>query len=92
MDIPICKETVAVAKEILLSGKYFKPFDQLFIFSETVTAKHELYGQFVANTGCKIPKIFIYIVMDDLFGVAQEKDINNNLGYKLMFNQITPTP
>jgi hypothetical protein len=87
MNIPICKETVAMAKECLLSGKSFKPFDQLFIPSESVTAKHELYNEFVNKTGCLIPKIFIYIVMDDLFGVAQEKDEKGNFGYKLSFKQ-----
>lgn len=85
MDIPICNETVAMAKECLLSGKSFKPFDQLFVPTEIVTAKHELYEQFIADTNCQIPKIFIYIVMDDLFGQCIDKDKDGNLGYKLSF-------
>ena len=88
MNIPICEETVAMAKEILLSGKSFKPFDQLFTPSETVTAKHELYEQFVAKTNCQIPKIFIYIIMDDLFGIATDKDEKGNFGYKLLISLI----
>lgn len=83
MNIPICKETVAMAKECLLSGKLFEPFDQLFIPSENVTAKHELFDQFVKHTGCLIPKIFVYIVMDEIFGSPCFKDQNGNFGYKL---------
>lgn len=86
MNISVCKETVTIAKECLLSGKSFKPFDQLFKPSEKVTAKHELYEQFVTHTNCLIPKIFIYIVMDELFGQCNGKDEDGNLGYYLHFN------
>lgn len=87
MKILITPATVKMAKDILLSGKNFKPFNELFETSEQVTAKHKLFEQFVTVTGCQIPKIFIYIVMDDIFGNCTEKDEDGNLGYRLKLNK-----
>ena len=90
MTIPITPETVALVKDILMSGikgKY-PAFDKCFVEAETVRAKHLLYQDYVERTGCQIPKVFIYIVMDDILGMphgkAEEKEnAPGCLGYRL---------
>jgi hypothetical protein len=86
MNIPLTPETIQIAKEILFSGKHFKPFDEFFKASFKITAKHILFEKFVEATNCQIPKLFIYIVMDDLYGPCTKKDEHGDLGYNLTFD------
>lgn len=69
-NIILSPETVAVAKEILESGFDGRvlPFKDCFEKSETVLAKHLLFEQYRDAARCPIPKVFVYIVMDEIFG------------------------
>jgi hypothetical protein len=86
-QVYVTPQTVQLAKDILQSGidGKFPPFKECFEWDVTVVAKHELYEQYRDFTGCQIPKVFVYIVMDQLFGVPAHKDAKGNLGYKLKF-------
>ncbi len=74
MEIVVTPETVAIASEILIDGQMtdfngnkVPPFEHCFELSETVTAKHILWESFVDKTGCRIPKLFGYLVMDKVW-------------------------
>lgn len=88
MRIPLTPETVKIASDILIGGQMkdfngnqVPPFKECFEESETVTAKHILWNGFVEKTGCQIPKIFGYLVMDELFGQCTGKDSDGYAGY-----------
>lgn len=87
-EIQLNEHTVALAKEILMSGfkGKFPPFDQCFKKSETITANHVLHEQYQKRTGHQIPKAFIYIVLEDIFGPMSGKDPDGNLGRHLTLN------
>lgn len=52
--------------------------------SEKVIANHVLFQNFIDKTQWKgLPKVIYYIVMDNAFGMAQEKDEDGFLGRKL---------
>lgn len=89
MTIHLTPQTVAIAKDILYSGFEGKhpAFKNCFEYSDTVTAKHILYEQYVKKTQTVIPKVFIYIVMDQAFGCPILKDEKGNLGYKLKISE-----
>lgn len=78
-------ETVKVAKDILYGGFNGKvlPFKDCFEVSDTVTAKHILDGHYRGKLGHQIPKIFIYIAMDETFGPCTGKDEKGFAGYHL---------
>ena len=90
--ITLSEETVKMAYDILVEGqmttkeeKKCKPFNDCFESSETVTAKHILWEDFVSATGCQIPKVFGYIVMDKLWGLCTGKDEKGFAGYHRKF-------
>lgn len=55
---------------------------KIFVESETITAKHELFKSFQKDYP-NIPKIIFYILMQNKFGFGDGKDINNDIGYYL---------
>lgn len=56
----------------------------LYEASENVTASHILFQYFIENTKWKgLPKFIYYIIMDNAFGQAFEKDENGLLGRRL---------
>lgn len=62
------------------------PFDSMaecFEKSETVTAKHTLAEQYQKRINRQIPKLILYIVMDNVFGQCDGKDSSGCLGYHL---------
>jgi len=57
--------------------------------AEIVTASHILYKDFIANTKWKsVPKVVYYIVMNNAYGEAFEKDAAGLLGRRLKL--VTP--
>ncbi len=94
-SIPLTPETQKIASEILIEGKMngingpVPPFKQCFNESESVTAKHVLWEDFVKATGCQIPKIFGYLTMDEVFGQCTGKDSQGYAGYHLQCNLST---
>lgn len=63
----------------------FRPMKDCFEKSETVTANHTLAEVFLEYVNRPLPKLIIYILMDDLFGPCNGKDHDGNLGYYLKF-------
>jgi hypothetical protein len=50
---------------------------------EKGTAKHILFKKYLARIQKPLPKIFFYIVMDELYADKIVKCSDGNLGYKL---------
>lgn len=85
--------TVSAFRTILRDpSKYgfkFNPIQECFERSEKPTAKHILYQQYIKlikNSG--LPKIFFYIIMDELYASIEGKDEAGNLGYYLKIKDI----
>ena len=80
------KETIDAYKELLTNPKThnlpFKALNECFIKADKVTAKHELYDQFIKYLKKPLPKVIFYIVMDEVFGCGG-KDDKGNLGYNV---------
>lgn len=73
------------------NGLPFEPIQDLFEKSETVTAKHILakqYAEYIAKPIPIIPKLILYIIMNELFGPYTATDENGNLGYYLKFKEV----
>jgi hypothetical protein len=66
-------------------GLPFRPIEECFEKSETVTAKHILAKEFIENEVPSLHKLFCYIVMDKVFGLCDGKDEKGSLGYHLKF-------
>lgn len=92
MELQITEETIEIAREILVEGKLngingkVPEFEKCFDVEKSVTAKHILWGDFVKATGCQIPKVFGYMVMDKVFGMCTGKDLQGYAGYNLKCN------
>lgn len=89
-------ETIDAYKTLITkpkeNGLPFDAITECFDKSETVTAKHILAKQYIDYIGKPLPKVILYIIMDDLFGQCTGKDKNGDLGYKLKFNHGKPAP
>lgn len=59
------------------------PVTEFFDKSEVVTAKHELAKAYMDHVARPLPKLVLYIIMDDLFGQCDGKDVKGLLGYHL---------
>jgi hypothetical protein len=85
-NIILCPESVAAYKELLTNpaanGLDIKPIGEYFEASETPTAKHILFEQFIAVIKKPLPKIFFYIIMDEMHPQCG-KDENGFMGYYL---------
>jgi hypothetical protein len=64
-------------------GFAFKPFKDYWLSSDVVTAKHILADEYMKIVN--IPKLVLYIIMDEVFGQCRDKDKDGLLGYKLAF-------
>lgn len=82
-------ESVNAYKTILSDpAKYefdFKPIHECFEKSDRVTAKHILAKEYMDYIQKPIAKVFVYIIMDEIFGLCDGKDDHGNLGYHLKF-------
>lgn len=87
----ITPEVIAAYKELVLNPqKNGLPIDSLtdcFEKSDTVTAKHLLAESYINHINKPLPKIILYIIMDDVFGQCDGKDENKDLGYHLKFTK-----
>lgn len=63
----------------------FRRIQECFEKSEIVTAKHLLADSYIVNEATELPKIFCYIIMDEIFGQCDGKDSNGDLGYHLKY-------
>lgn len=87
--IIIDEETIAAYRTILQNpSQYhadfnFIPLSDFFIPSETITAQHILAQQYISHINLCLPKLILYIIMNELFGNPNGKDADGNLGYYL---------
>ncbi len=82
-------EVVAMYKDFLVNpAKHkldYKPISECFEKSETVTAKHILWHEYIAYLQRPLHKVIGYIIMDEVFGQCDGKDEKGSLGYHLKF-------
>lgn len=87
--IIINEETIAAYRTILQNpSQYhadfnFTPIKDFFIPSETLTAQHILAQEYISHINLCLPKLILYIIMNELFGNPNGKDEDGNLGYYL---------
>jgi hypothetical protein len=67
----------------------FTKLQDFFVQCDTVTAKHILAKQYLDHIGVPLPKVVLYIIMDNVFGQCNGKDENGNFGYYLKSINIT---
>lgn len=70
-------------------GMDFEPLSEVFKPSDEATAKHLLYEQYLVRinkTKDRLPKVFFYIIMDELY--PQKKAADGNLGYCVSLTQL----
>lgn len=87
--IQLTPETVASYKHILLNPqKYnlpFKAITEYFEKSEQVTASHKLAYLYLTHIARPVPKMILYIIMNEIYGHCNAKDEKGDLGYYLKF-------
>lgn len=85
----VTPESVASFKEWMTEPSKFdlpiRPLSEMFKESETVTASHIIFQQADQEYKRSIPKIFFYIVMEQVYGQAVHKDSRGDLGYKMEY-------
>lgn len=89
----ITPKVIEAYKELLINPSKHNltitPITECFKPSEKVTAKHILAEAYIRHINKPLPKLVLYIIMDEMYGTCMEKDLNGNLGYKLAFNNVT---
>lgn len=81
-------EAVNSYKELLTNpdkyGLEFKPLNECFEESTEVIPKHILFETFLSYLQKPLPKVILYIIMDEQYAHLIAKDPESgNLGYKL---------
>lgn len=83
-------EVVSAYKELITNpkkhGLELTAITDFFIENDKVTAKHILAKAYADHIQKPLPKVIIYIIMDEIYGQCSEKADDGNLGYKLTFN------
>ena len=81
-SIPLNEQTVALFRKFVehpeeCDGCDYKPIRECFEKSDVCTPKHILFNQYIAYLRRPLPKVFFYIIMDqiysDLAGKAPHK-------------------
>lgn len=80
-------ETVSAYKELITDpqkhGLELIAITDFFVKSDKVTAKHILAKAYIDHIQKPLPKLILYIIMDEIYGCCRLKDENGNLGYNL---------
>lgn len=85
----ISPEIIESFKEALTNPKKnnlnFIAINKFFVVSKTIIAKHVLADAYINEVKdfYKVPKVVLYIVMYEFFGMPDGKDDHGNLGYFL---------
>ncbi len=86
-NITLTTEAVNAYKELMTNPKNngldFPPLEECFDVYESGTAKHILYQEYIDKIKKPLPKVFFYIIMDDIYFDRIVKCLDGNLGYKL---------
>lgn len=85
-------QTIAVYQELITNpvkyGFEFTPITDFFEKSDIITAKHVLAESYILHVRERLPKLILYIIMDNIYGQCNGKDAKGNLGYYLaVYNQ-----
>lgn len=90
----ITPEAVDAYKKLMTEPKEhgldFPPLSEVFERTHFATAKHLIYEQYLGRINKsrdQLPKIFFYIVMDEMYGQVKADD--GNIGYCVRINQQT---
>lgn len=71
-SIPLTPKTVAMFRKFVehpeeFKGCNYKPIQECFEKSDLCTPKHILFNQYIAYLRRPLPKVFFYIIMDDIY-------------------------
>ena len=84
-------ETISAYKELITEPKKYgleiTAITDFFCKSDKVTANHILATAYVDHIQKPLPKVILYIIMDEIYGCCSEVDENGDLGYNLMIKQ-----
>ena len=91
--ITLCPESVSAYKELMTNPKAngldMPSLAECFEEAESGTAKHILFKEYLERIGNKpLPKVFFYIVMDELHSNKIVKCADGNIGYKLKLTSV----
>lgn len=82
------QQTVDAHFELMTNPKKhnlpWRPLEECFEPSETVTAQHILFNDYLAECPA-VPKLFFYIAMEKVYGRALFINAEGDLGFKLQF-------
>ena len=86
-EIQLTPETISAYKALITSPKdngfEFTSITEYFEKSETVTAKHILAESYVNHINKPLPKVVLYIIMNEIYGQCIGRDENKIMGYYL---------
>lgn len=89
-EIILCPESVAAYKELMTNpkgnGLDIPSINECIVEGDTIIAKHLLYQQYIELIKKPLPKVFFYIIVDELHYDKIGKGVDGNLGYKLKIN------
>ncbi len=82
------EQTIAAYKTLITEpakhGLTITPLEEFFVKSDVVTAKHILAKNYMDHVAPRdLPKVILYIIMDQVFGICDGKDAEGLLGYHL---------
>jgi hypothetical protein len=83
MQVVLTPELIATYRELMTNpkgnGLDFPALSEVFEKTEEATAKHVLHQQYIDLIQKPLPKLFFYIIMDELY--PQAKAESGHLGY-----------
>lgn len=85
--VTLSREAVDAYKELMTNpkphGLDFPPLSELFQPAEVSTPRHLLFEQYKEMIGKPLPKVFFYIVMDEVYADRIKKAPTGEMGYAL---------
>jgi hypothetical protein len=91
-NITLTPEAVNAYKELITNpkkhGLTMLSLEEVFEDTEEATAKHILFNEYLKKVNHQLPKVFFYIIMDEIYSNKIAKANDGNLGYKLKFSEL----
>jgi len=92
--ITLSKEAVNAYKELMTNpqkhGLEIPSLEDCFEETDIATPKHILFADYIKRIDKPLPKVFFYIIMDELYVNKIAKAPNGDFGYKLKLKPLTP--
>ena len=87
-SIPLNEQTVALFRKFVehpeeCEGCDYKPIRECFEKSDVCTPKHILFNQYIAYLRRPLPKVFFYIIMDEIYSDLAGKAASGEFGFYL---------